>query len=84
MLGITNPHGAGKENDLGYDIKKFKGNFRSLEVVLNRKGQSNSICPLYFKGSVNYYKELPLPTNTAEITKVYEFLKIKFVYCYHF
>lgn len=75
MLGITNPHGAGKENDLGYDIKKFKGNFRSLEVVLNRKGQSNSICPLYFKGSINYYKELPLPTNTAEITKVYEFLK---------
>lgn len=77
MLGITNPHGAGKESHLGYDIKQFKGNFRSLEVVLNRKGQSNSICPLYFKGSVNYYAELPLPDNTAEIAKVYEFLKKK-------
>lgn len=77
MLGITNPHGAGKENDLGYDIKKLKGNFRSLEVVLNRKGQSNSICPLYFKGSVNYYKELPLPNNTEEISKVYNYLKTK-------
>lgn len=77
MLGITNPHGAGKETSLGYDIKKFKGNFRCLEVVLNRKGQSNSICPLYFKGSVNYYQELPLPENTAELTKVYEYMKKK-------
>lgn len=75
MLGITNPHGAGKEDDLGYDIRRFKGSFRSLEVVLNRKGQSNSLCPLYFKGSVNYYKELPLPNNTIEMAKVYEFLK---------
>lgn len=75
FLGITNPHGAGKENDLGYDITKFKGSFRSLEVVLNRKGQSNSICPLYFKGSVNYYKELPLPSNIDEMSKVYNFLK---------
>lgn len=77
FLGITNPHGAGKENDLGYDIRKFKGNFRSLEVVLNRKGQSNSICPLYFNGAVNYFNELPLPDNTAEISKVYDFLKRK-------
>ena len=77
MLGITNPHGAGKENDLGYDIKQFKGNFRSLEVVLNRKGQSNSICPLYFRGSVNYYKELPLPDNALEMSKVYDFLRKK-------
>lgn len=77
MLGITNPHGAGKETSLGYDIKKFKGNFRCLEVVLNRKGQSNSICPLYFKGSTNYYKELPLPDNTEEMTKVYSFLNKK-------
>lgn len=75
MLGITNPYGAGKETSLGYDIKKFKGSFRCLEVVLNRKGQSNSICPLYFKGSVNYYKELPLPEDTEEMTKVYNFLK---------
>lgn len=75
MLGITNPYGAGKETSLGYDIKKFKGTFRCLETVLNRKGQSNSICPLYFKGSVNYYKELPLPDNTEEMTKVYNSLK---------
>lgn len=77
FLGITNPHGAGKETDLGYDITKFKGNFRSLEVVLNRKGQSNSICPLYFNGAVNYYKELPLPKDVTEINKVYNFLKMK-------
>ena len=77
MLGITNPHGAGKENSLGYDIKQFKSTFRCLEVVLNRKGISNSICPLYFKGSVNYYKELPLPSNTEEMAKVYNFLNNK-------
>lgn len=74
MLGITNPHGAGKSMDIGYDITKFKGSFRWLEIVLNRKGQSNCLCPLYFNGAVNYYKELPLPDNIEEMSKVYKFL----------
>lgn len=77
MIGITNPHGAGKDNSLGYDITKFKGALRLLEIVLNRKGQSNSICPLYFNGAVNYYKELPLPTDSNAITKVYNFINNK-------
>lgn len=75
MLGITNPHGAGKDNTLGYDITKLKGFFRCLEIVLNRKGQSNCICPMFFNGAVNYYSELPLPTDTNAMTKVYNFIK---------
>lgn len=74
MMGITNPASVGKMNDLGYDITKLKGNFRSLEIVLNRKGQSNSICPLYFNGAVNYYKELPLPQDYSAMEKVYDYI----------
>lgn len=77
MIGITNPHSANKDNFLNYDITKFKETFRCLEIVLNRKGLSNSICPLYFNGAVNFYKELPLPTDTIEISRVYQYLKDK-------
>lgn len=74
MLGITNPFAFEMPKYLNYDITKLKGNFRCLEVVLNRGGESNSICPLYFDGAVNYYRELPLPTS-PEINKVYKFIE---------
>ena len=74
MLGITNPFAFELPKYLNYDITKLKGNFRCLEVVLNRGGESNSICPLYFDGAVNYYRELPLPTS-PDINKVYKFIE---------
>lgn len=76
MLGITNPSSVEKQNDLGYDITKFKGKFRSLEVTLNRHGEANTICPLWFKGNVNFYKELPLP-NTPELSAIYRNIDAK-------
>ena len=74
MLGITNPHSHELPSYLGYDIQKLKGNFRVMEVVLNRNGQSNGLCPLFFDGAINNFKELPLPTDTLGIDKVYKYL----------
>jgi hypothetical protein len=74
MLGITNPYSFEIPEYLGYNIQKLKGNARFLEVVLNRNGQSNGICPLYFDGAVNFYKELPLPNDVINMNKVYNSL----------
>lgn len=75
MIGLTNPYFWELPEYLGYDIRKLKGNFRIMEIVLNRSGQSNGICPLIFDGAINWFKEAPLPTNTSEIAKVYHHLK---------
>lgn len=74
MLGITNPYSHEINNYLGYDISKFKGNIRFLEVVLNREGQSNGIVALYFDGKTCTFKELPPPTDKEAIEKVYIYL----------
>ena len=75
MIGITNPYFFELPEYLGYDITKLKGNFRIMEIVLNRGGQSNGICPLVFDGAINWFKEAPLPTDTLNIAKIYQYLK---------
>lgn len=71
MIGITNPYSYEIPEYLGYDIKKLKAHFRCMEIVLNRRGQSNGICPLYFDGAINYFSELPLP-NQQSMQAVYQ------------
>lgn len=74
MLGITNPYAFELTNYLQYDIHKLRGNVRFLEVVLNREGESNGTIALYFDGATNYFSELPLPTDTKGLEKVYTYL----------
>jgi hypothetical protein len=70
MIGITNPHTYEFEEYKGYRIKDyFKGNARFMEVVINRDGTANGICPLFFDGAINSFKELPTPDKTTEIEK---------------
>jgi hypothetical protein len=75
MIGITNPYSHELPEYLGYDIKTLKGNFRCMEIVLNRSGQSNGLCPLYFDGAINFFNELPLPSDTQAIGRVYSHIK---------
>lgn len=75
MLGITNPYSHEINNYLGYDISKFKGNIRFLEVVLNREGQSNGIIALYFDGKTCTFRELPPPNDREALEKVYKYLE---------
>lgn len=75
MLGITNPHSFEIPVYLGYDVKnRFKNNIRFLEIVINRNGNSNGICPLFFDGAVNVFWELPLPNSEEALEKVYDYM----------
>ena len=74
LLGITNPNSFELKEYLGYNINRMKDSFRVLEIVLARKGRANGLCPLYFNGAINQYKELPLPTD-AEINQVYSYVE---------
>lgn len=77
LIGITNPYVYELSEYLGYDIKTMKDNARFMEIVLNRDGRANGICPLYFDGAVDVYKELPLPTDQQAMTSMYDFIKSK-------
>lgn len=70
MIGIYAPWRFKQKAYLGYDITLFKDNIRFLEVILNRSGSVGGICPLYFDGAVNHFKELPLPSD--DNLRVYE------------
>lgn len=71
MLGLFSPARHEIQEYYGYDIRRLKNNIRFLEVCVNREGDQNGLCPLYFNGAVNYFEELPLPTDPA-INKFYE------------
>lgn len=84
MLGITNPYAFelpyypypnDANNPNNYDIRKLKGYFRYLEVVLNREGESNGQLALYFDGAVNYFQPMPSPTDAVNLNKIYEKVK---------
>lgn len=74
LLGITNPYTFELPEYQGYDITKFKGNIRFMEIVLNRDGQSNGICPLFFDGATNFFSELPLPSDKETLNSIYTYL----------
>lgn len=49
----------------GYDIKKLKDRFRSVQVLKNRDGASDVRIGLQFVGEVGFFQEIPRP---GEIT----------------
>lgn len=74
MIGICNPHSFELPQYQGYDITKWKGNMRFMEIVLNRNGNANGICPLIFNGALNQFTEAPLPTETSALTRAFNWL----------
>lgn len=75
ILGLFSPFRHEIPEYMGYDIKFFKDNIRFLEILGGREGGAGTISPLYFDGAVNYFKELPLPNNDLQMTKVKQLIK---------
>ena len=75
ILGLFSPFRHEIPEYMGYDITKFRDNIRFLEILGGREGGGGTICPLYFDGAVNFFKELPHSNNTEELNKVYQFMK---------
>jgi len=59
ILGLFSPFRHHIPEYDGFDIKFFRDNIRFLEILGGREGGAGTICPLYFNGAVNYFKELP-------------------------
>lgn len=70
IFGLFSPFRHEIPDYLNYDITFFKDNIRFLEIIGGREGGGGTICPLYFDGAVNYFKELPLPNENEKIQKV--------------
>tara|TARA_R110002020_G_scaffold329140_2_gene545030 strand:+ start:902 stop:1738 length:837 start_codon:yes stop_codon:yes gene_type:complete len=74
ILGLFSPYRHEIPDYKGYDIKYFKDNIRFLEILGGREGGGGTICPLYFDGAVNYFKELPKPKDTTGLNGVTKFI----------
>lgn len=70
IFGLFSPFRHEIPDYMNYDISFFRDNIRFLEIIGGREGGGGTICPLYFDGAVNYFKELPLPNQNDKIQKV--------------
>lgn len=67
ILGLFSPFRHQIADYEGYDIKFYKDNIRFLEILGGREGGAGVICPLYFNGAVNYFREMPDPNDMFNI-----------------
>lgn len=80
VLGIYSPFRFGldtylaDEHGIGYDIKKLKDNFRTIEVLVNRDGELGGIIGMLFDGATCTWVEMPKPSDTTEMNKVYQYV----------
>ena len=56
---------------LGYDITKWQDNIRFMEIIAGREGGGGTLSPLFFDGGVNFFAELPKPTETDAVRTAY-------------
>lgn len=81
VFGLFAPERFGIEEFKGFDISKgttesFGDNFRNIQILKSRFGIPNVHSPMYFDGSYNYWKELPLPSDKDYKIKIQEFYKL--------
>ena len=74
IFGLFSPFRHEIHDYNGYSVDKFRDNVRFLEILGGREGGGGMTCPLYFDGAVNYFKELPLPTDDKGIAQAYAML----------
>lgn len=74
LIGITNPFAFELSDYHKYNIMILRDCARFMEIVLNRGGRANELCPLFFDGAVDNYKELPLPEQVKELQQVYNYV----------
>lgn len=74
LIGITNPYAFELPEYKEYNIKILRDCARFMEIVLNRGGRANELCPLLFDGAVDNYKELPRPDQVKQLQQVYNYV----------
>lgn len=77
ILGLFSPFRHEIKQYQGYDVTFFKDNIRFLEILGGREGGGGTVCPLFFDGAVNYFKELPLPAEHGGLKVIYDHITNK-------
>ena len=65
IIGLFSPFRHSLPQYEGYDTTFWRDNIRFMELIAGREGGGGTVCPLFFDGGVNYFKELPLPEDVA-------------------
>ena len=81
VIGIFAPERFGIEDFKGFPISSdtgpaFGDNFRQIQILKSRFGIPNVQSPLFYDGSYNSWKEMPLPNDPDFKTKIAEFHKL--------
>ena len=71
VLAAYSPTKDKLNNYRGYDIKKLKGNCRSIICLKNRYGESDAADILYFDGLTGYFRELPRPEEIFDYDNIF-------------
>jgi hypothetical protein len=53
-------------------MEVMKNKFRLLSILKHRDGMDQIYTPLQFDGRINYFKELPHPTQKEQLQEVYK------------
>lgn len=69
VISINNPFRDKLSTYRSYNLKELKGNFRSLEVLKSRYGETNVEIGCAFYGKIGVFKELPLPDEIYDYAK---------------
>jgi len=74
MIGIGNPIRYNLQTVEGYEIRKFKGHLRFIEILKQRYGAvPPEILPIYIDGKCNWIKTAPKPN---EVTPLIEHINL--------
>ena len=66
MIALYDPLEAGVPNHRGYDIGRFDGRFRQIQVLKNRYGKRGDRVGMLLRGEVGLFTELPSPSEIRE------------------
>lgn len=71
IIGVYSPDRYGFAEYHGYDIKRMRDTFRSIQILKNRFGPPNKYYHFLFDGATNRFKELPKAKESHLMTPYY-------------
>jgi replicative DNA helicase len=72
IMTLFSPHRHELENFRGYNIKKLRDRFRSVNILKNRDGAADVRVGLKFIGEVGLFSELPKVTEFSSNPELYD------------
>lgn len=74
VLTLFAPYRYKITNHGGYDITKLKNHYRAMQILKSRDGEAGVQVPLFFLGAVDYFSELPKPTEFNKLNQIHNYI----------